>query len=635
MGDPTKKSSLLDISLDALFDCGRDGMSVVAEDENGSLVSIRDVPRGLACKCTCPGCGRQMVARKGEEIAHHFAHAGAVGLTCTSAGETALHKFAKQMLNERLEVGLPLRSVEEAGEKEVVVPAGTYEFDTAILEKKTGAIVPDVVLLKGERKLIIEFKVTHECGPEKIAEIRRLDIAAIEIDLSPYRQVKLGDLADKILFEAGRDWLHNPKDRDARSRARLRAADKAAAIEKEATNFAAGYRHAPPTRIVGSSKQEKSVQSYGLVKFININVNGSGCFNVTLAQWQAAVLSIYLGPDDVDFGFGEAYLVIEELGWINKAYLAISREVAKAVQRKITTFQMAPYAVRDYLKHLGDSGLLVPTQHDGWRASPALRKVIAAAKELRERPAKRFDDLEACVRDVLKELPAEEVETFDLKAWADQILPGRDYSPMKALYLDDTPWRYFRSDLVDLRWKIRSRPEDAVDLMGMPLSGELARSLEKKAKEQADREEAKVQKEQAAADSRVSRLKSQACQGLGGEADGWFSTPRPELDNRIPVEVAAISDDEYVRASRLLSKRIREFELARAKEQRKGAALGDVFSFARTKLGEEGAGYWIRGVHPRLRARPEDYIVDEATRDVCLKLLDPKINLTKFGRKRA
>lgn len=94
--------------------------------------------------------------------------------TCTSAGETALHKFAKQVLNDRLEFMLPQRSVEESGEREVVVPAGTYKFDKAILEKKTGAIVPDVVLIKGDRKLIIEFKVTHACGDEKIAEIRRL-----------------------------------------------------------------------------------------------------------------------------------------------------------------------------------------------------------------------------------------------------------------------------------------------------------------------------------------------------------------------------------------------------------------------------------------------------------------------------
>jgi hypothetical protein len=172
-------------------------------------------------------------------------------------------------------------------------------------------------------------------------------------------------------------------------------------------------------------------------------------------------------------------------------------------------------------------------------------------------------------------------------------------------------------------------------MMGLPLAGELARTLERKAQERAAREEAKAQKEQAAADSRVSRLKSEAWQGLGREADGWFNSPHQELDNRTPLEVAAINDDEYVRVHRLLGQSIREFELARAKEQKKGAALGEVVSFARTKLGEQKAGLWIRGFHPRLQARPEDYIVDEATRDACLKLLDPKVDIASFRRKQA
>src|SRR5690606_7199400 len=113
MDDPTNKSCLADLSLDALFDCGRKGTSVLGENEDGSLGSIHDVPRGLACNCTCLGCGRPMVARHGAELAHHFAHHGVAGLTCTSAGETALHKFAKQVLNERLEFMLPLWKVTE------------------------------------------------------------------------------------------------------------------------------------------------------------------------------------------------------------------------------------------------------------------------------------------------------------------------------------------------------------------------------------------------------------------------------------------------------------------------------------------------------------------------------------------
>lgn len=610
-------------------------MSVVAEDEHRNLVSIHDVPKGLACNCTCLGCGRPMVARQGGELAHHFAHHSVAGLTCTSAGETALHKFAKQVLNERLEFMLPPRKVTEAGEDEVVVPAGIRKFDKAILEKKTGAVIPDVVLLKRGRPLIIEFKVTHECGLEKIAEIRKLDIGAIEIDLSPYREMKLGELADIILFKAERNWLHNPLDGEARQRARQRAADKAKVIDKAASDVAGKYRHRLPAKVPGSGKAEKAIRSDGLGDYIDIEVKGSGCFTVPLAQWQAAVLQMFLGAGYPELGLAETYFMTEEQRWVDANFKELDRGVMDLARQKAPDFQIAAYAIREYLKFLDASGLLLATgQGDGWRASPALRKVVAQARELRDRPAKRFEDLEACIREALKELPPEETEAFDLKIWADQALPGRDFSPLKALHFDDMPWRSFRSDLVNLRWQIQSRPELDLDLMGLPLARELHRQLERKAREQAAREQAKAQKEQAAADSRVSRLKSDAWQSLGGEADGWFNSPHPELDNRTPLEVAAISDDECIRVHRILGQRIRDFELARAKEQKKGAALGEVVSFARTKLGEQKAGLWIRGFHPRLQARPEDYIVDEATRDACLKLLDPKVDLAGFRRKR-
>lgn len=612
-------------------------MSVVAVDEHGKLVSIRDVPRGLACNCTCPGCDRRMVARtKDDKRAAHFAHLGVAGLTCTSAGETALHKFAKEVVDQRLEFMLPPRKVTEAGEDEVVVPAGIRKFDKAILERKTGAIIPDVLLVKRGRPLIIEFKVTHECGPEKIAEIKRLNIGAIEIDLSPFRHMKLGELADIILFKAERSWLHNPLDGDARQRARKRADDKAKAIDKAAADIVGKYQHRLPAKVPGVGTAEKAIRGDGLDDYIDIEVRGSGCFTVPLAQWQAAVLQMFLGSGYPGLGLAETYFMTENQGWVDAYFKELGREVIDVARRKAANFQIAIYGVREYLKFLDANGVLSATgDGDGWRASPGLRKVVEKARELRERPAKRFDDLESCVRDALKDLPPEETEAFDIRAWADQVMPGRDFSPMKALHLDDTPWRSLRGDLVNLRWQIQSRPEPDMDLMGLPLSGELHRHLERKAQERAARELAKAQKEQAAADSRVSRLKSEAWQGLGGEADGWFSASHRDLDGRTPLEVAAIGDDEYVRVHRLLGQRIWEFELAKAMEQKKGAAIGDVVSFARAKLGEVKAGLWIRGYHPRLQARPENYIVDEATRDVCLKLIDPNVNLAGFRRKRA
>ena len=56
---------------------------------NGKAVRVSEVSRGLACECVCPGCGGQLVAKKGMQRAHHFAHANTVD--CDGLGESALH----------------------------------------------------------------------------------------------------------------------------------------------------------------------------------------------------------------------------------------------------------------------------------------------------------------------------------------------------------------------------------------------------------------------------------------------------------------------------------------------------------------------------------------------------------------
>jgi len=98
------------IKLCDLFERVDSGGALVALDVNGNFISINQVSSGLACNCSCPGCGRRLIAKKGAVQAHHFAHyAEALQDACTSAGESALHRFAKDILAERREISLPLR----------------------------------------------------------------------------------------------------------------------------------------------------------------------------------------------------------------------------------------------------------------------------------------------------------------------------------------------------------------------------------------------------------------------------------------------------------------------------------------------------------------------------------------------
>lgn len=43
-------------------------------DEQDKLIHISEVSSGAACELACPFCGVPLTARKGDVLAHHFAH---------------------------------------------------------------------------------------------------------------------------------------------------------------------------------------------------------------------------------------------------------------------------------------------------------------------------------------------------------------------------------------------------------------------------------------------------------------------------------------------------------------------------------------------------------------------------------
>ena len=621
---PNDASRLAQLSLGELFDCGRDGISVIAVNEHGKLVSIHDVPSGLACNCKCPGCDRRMVARKGKELSHHFAHYGIVGVTCVSAGESALHRFAKDVLNQHLQIGLPALTITEAGEAETVVVERRFTFDSAALEQRTGKIVPDVILAKGDRQLMVEFVVTHACGPEKIEFIRLLDIGAIEIDLSAYRNLTLGEVAEKILFQADRKWLHNPKTSAARERARKRSQEKADALAAKSRELADRYKHCPPAKSDGLGIYETSARRDGLGAHINRDVKGSGCFNVALAEWQSAALQLLLKAEQQGMLEFDIYSTFEERGWVDTAFQEAGKAAIDGARRLAPTFDLPARSIRHYFKLLLADGLLISSDAGTWWASDKMTATVSAAREIRQRPAKRFDEIEALISRTLKDLPPEDVLSFDLGSWSRQPLPGRTYSLRDALHFDAPAWRSLHSELANLKDQLAIFPKPDLDLLGLPLDAELARSMAAKAEERAARDEARRQKLQAAADRRVENLRSWARQNLGMEADEWMSAPNARLDGRIPSEVAALSDDESLRAERALEVRIRELDLQRSKARAMEDAQQKVRNVAKAILGSERAKLWMRNFHPDLRARPAEFAIDDKTADRCIDILQPK-----------
>src|SRR5215207_4267607 len=155
------------------------------EAPDGRLLRASAVPAGLACGCSCPGCGAPLVARRGGRRAAHFAHA--TGRACAAAHETVLHRLAKQLIADGAPLALPEVAAVHGGRRR-----------------------PDILAAVAGRPLLVEVAVTHPCGPEKLALIRERRLAAVEIDLSRVPRDATPDALERaVLRSAPRRWLWN------------------------------------------------------------------------------------------------------------------------------------------------------------------------------------------------------------------------------------------------------------------------------------------------------------------------------------------------------------------------------------------------------------------------------------------
>ncbi|MBB3933680.1 hypothetical protein GGR25_004758 [Kaistia hirudinis] len=614
------------IRLGQLFDCTEQGGVLVAEAADGSLRHIDDVPSGLACQCQCPGCDRRMVAKKGDLQAHHFAHhVDRDGASCTSAGETALHKFAKQVLDERLEIALPELVISHRDDTEVVVRATRLAFDEAILETKDGSIVPDVVLVLRDRRLIVEFKVTHPCDDVKIARIRAMNVGAIEIDLSGYRDRALDELADDILHNAPRIWLHNPHEPAARDRLSERARQRAEDRQKSIDEHRRNYRHRLPAREGGKGECEAMLRRDGLDDLINLPVDGSGCFTAPLAEWQGAIVLALLQSKSQPFRTRTAVAALVRRGWIDPLFRSVSEEIAKALKESGVPFASPAKSVESYLRQLEQLGFIHSAPSEIWKASGLLRQRIHEAKELRARPAKRLAEMRGIVSEQLLGLPDEETRGFSFETWIQAELSDRGQSVADAIHGSEPEWTTLCHQLSNIGTQIRFSPRANLELFGLPCEGKLERALQRKRLEAEDREREKREKEKADAEARVVRLRKLAAADLGEGHEIWLSTGDAALNGQSPLE-SARSETGLRDAIYALGRKADQLRIEEQARERKHKAVRELEALARNRyIDPARADLWMRSSRPELGGQsPADFTIDDATRDKCAIYLPGK-----------
>lgn len=209
----------------------------------GLLVAAHDLPKHAAGPFRCPACQGPVILKQGDVKTWHFSHRP--GSDCATGFETALHLFAKQILLEHGHLRVPaLVCVDESSLEEdiAVCDEHTILWDAAgEAEKWMEGIRPDFVADCGDQLLIIEVVVTHAPDDKKQAQLDRLAMPALEIDLSDVaRDITIDALTRRIVdTTTGKRWLFYPGWAEAQALLDARFLEEETRLKEEEAELAA------------------------------------------------------------------------------------------------------------------------------------------------------------------------------------------------------------------------------------------------------------------------------------------------------------------------------------------------------------------------------------------------------------
>ena len=178
------------------------------------LVSIEEVESGLKCECLCPACGDKLVAKKGKEKAHHFAHYNS---DCKWALETALHLAGKEILERKKTIKIPsLEYFDNQYDFKLVnlTKPAVIHLDSVRLEVSVGNYKPDIIAKVGDVELQIEIAVTHFVDSEKKIKVRERGVSMLEIDLNDLQDGYNQSELENLILHSVEDkyWIFNVKE---------------------------------------------------------------------------------------------------------------------------------------------------------------------------------------------------------------------------------------------------------------------------------------------------------------------------------------------------------------------------------------------------------------------------------------
>lgn len=559
----------------------------VGRSPEGQLVRIDQAKaKGLACDLVCPACGGPLIAYlETTKKRQHFGHYSRG--ECRHGFETALHLYAKQLIEQRAELKLP--AVIAASGK-LLRPEQSTSFDAVLVEQRFHEIIPDITARRKDRHLLVEIAVTHPCEVRKLRILAQREVAAVEIDLSGYRTSTDPRTLDTVILEsASRKWLFHPliekEDREAAALRHAEAARRAAEAEARIANerkradetarrlmreFERWKRETTERRTDPAAEVPyyHDLELCGLEDLVDLDIPGQWILASSPKRWQSDVLwHLLIHPQEsqrVLHGATVAKL-LERKHYVRPEVREIESGVAAAL-RRIDPEMPDPITVgHAYIEALRVAQVLDETDRfsiEIIQPAFARRKAALDAARIAEEAKRKQQEHEA--REVLKaegrrreaerrtasrnrvdeelrrlldQLPAQDRDAFDASTWwTTPLADGR--TPERRVEVE-----HFTNKLADeiaaLAQRQATHGAPAQDLLNLPLH---------EMRERRDREAAEhaAQAEVDQSNARLAAIES------SGASEGWLETPMPDLDGLTPRLAALKSYRLYERAIALL-----------------------------------------------------------------------------------
>lgn len=612
------------------------------------MVHINDVPQGgLACGCVCSACRANLVARRGPELAAHFAHH--VNRSCVAAYETMLHRMAKQIISDRMEVLLPAVDVSDRGTWRQIRREIVFRPDTVVLEQWQESIRPDIVVKRGDKELIVEIRVTHACTPEKLSLLAERQKAAIEIDLSRLpRHLDGVDLEEQVLRLAPREWLWNPYSAKVNAeiqaqhtaiQARVEAEiEDAVAAKAMSLREAAEVPHYPWDEI---QSHIEMVKAAGLGGLIGHELAGDLCFAVHRMAWQGwIVFNLIKGNRAVWPASVESlhdWLASQRLikrPFINVKTRHLSPEWTEVWER-VPELRPATAVLLDYLAILrrervirnDRTGMMEPDTAGLAPAKAQLAAVSAGnerAKDIREMAIIVLDAVvphQGAASFGRRSLPTTDwADGFDIDAWMGTYIQEVKATPETIARQGGSAYGQLVTRLKQL--SMLGKPSISIpegSSLGLPIINALAEraaevvqqrlkheTAEAKRKEEVAQQEAAGRKREA--EKRFTDLARRAHDALRFDGHGWLHRPHVVLEGQsVAASEGWMTDDQYTALKEDLGQqsaiRDAEWRVAEVTDHCRAILSAEVVRY----FGDEQGGLWMRSAHPKLGGkRPQD-----------------------------